>query len=450
MESQVAQQIILMLAETVLVSSMLLLFFRLRGTFGLAPIYTMLGVFFQLSNLLAATIYIDFGNEIFIGPGSVVLFPASIFAVLFVYIREDATEARKLIYALVATNLVASLLNLLVSQNLHGTHVINPFNLSPELFMHKPRIELVGSFLLFADGILIILMYEFFARRLPRSLFLPIFLSMTSVLAFDTVGFSLGCFAEQPALFWPILKSNLLGKTVTALLYSTVLTIYLQRFDVKQPLRPGERRALGDLFQVLTYRQKYEKMRIQATRDALTNVYNRAFFDDILASELALSQRSGRALALLMIDIDHFKSINDTFGHSEGDRVLAQVAKTMNSIIRKSDFLCRYGGEEFAVILPDADLAHAIDLAERLCAEVPKMCTIPPGGATAGAREAQAPKERAITITIGVASFPEGADSANSLIRLADARLYHGKKQGRNCAIASGSIDDAADPANAT
>lgn len=424
MPFQVGQQILLMLVETVLVSSILLLFFRLRATFGLAPIYTTLGVFFQLSNLLAATIYVMITPDILVSPGSVVLFPASIFAVLFIYIREDAAEARKLIYALVATNLVASLLNLLVVLHLRGASVFNPYHLSAELFVHKPRIDLVGSFALFFDAILIILVYEFFARRFPRSLFLPIFFSMTLVLAFDTVFFVTGSFVELPN-YVHLLLSGLLGKSVAALLYAVVLTIYLRRFDVTQPLAPGERRALGDLFQVLTYRQKYEAMRIQATRDALTSVYNRAFFDDILHSEVALSHRAGRPLALLMIDIDHFKSINDTYGHAEGDRVLSLVAHTMQAIIRKSDFLCRYGGEEFSVILPDADLDHADDLAERLVAEVPKSCTIVQGGV----------EKRKITITIGLSSLPDEVQTAEDLIKLADSRLYKGKQKGRNCFV---------------
>lgn len=295
--------------------------------------------------------------------------------------------------------------------------------------MQKPRIDLVGSFTLYTDAILIILVYEFFARRFPRTLFLPIWLSMTLVLAFDTLAFVTGSFWGQ-STYGSILISGLLGKTVAALLYSLVLWIYLRRFDITGPMVPGERRALGSLFGVLTYRQKYEAMRIQATRDALTDVYNRAFFDDILASEQALSLRSGRPLALLMIDIDFFKSINDTFGHTEGDRALVMVAKTLQSIVRKSDFLCRYGGEEFAVILPDSDREHALELAQRLCAEVPKMCSISGSGNKAG--------KRVITITVGLASFPEEADSGETLIRLADKRLYQGKEQGRNCVVSLG------------
>src|SRR6185295_18975215 len=178
MAAEVLPQIGLMLLETVLVSSTLLLFFRLRSTFGLAPVYTMLGVCFQLANLWSATIYVRVSPEILLSPGSVVLFPASIFAVLFMYIREDAAEARKLIYALFATDLVGSALALMAVLHLKDPIVFNPFHLSADLFVHLPRIDIVGCMTLYADAILIILVYEFFARRIPRSLFLPIYLSI--------------------------------------------------------------------------------------------------------------------------------------------------------------------------------------------------------------------------------------------------------------------------------
>lgn len=432
MENGLIQQIALMLLETILVSSILLVFFRFRKTFGFAPIYTMLGVFFQLANLWSATIYIRITPEIMLSPGSVVLFPASIFSVLFIYIREDAAEARKLIYALLATDFVGSILSLMAVQHLRDPNVFNPFNLSPALFVHMPRLDLVGSITLYADALLIILVYEFFARRLKGMLFLPIYLSITLVLLFDTVVFATGSFVEQPN-YVSILLSGLLGKSIAGLLYSTVLWIYLSRFDQTTHTVSDEPRRLGDIFDVLTYRQKYEALRIQATRDRLTNVYNRAFFDEVLASELAMSHRSERPLSLLMIDIDFFKQINDTYGHAEGDRALAKVAGALQSIIRQSEFLCRYGGEEFAVILPGSDLDQAIILAERLCAEVPSVCCIASQAGVSGDQR----EEKRITTTIGIATYPTEAKSAEALIKLADSRLYQGKQAGRNRVVPS-------------
>ncbi len=445
MATELLPQLALMFLETVLVTSILLTFFRLRSILGLAPIYTMLGVFFQLANLWSATIYVRITPELLVSPGSVVLFPSSILAVLFIYIKEDAGEARRLIYALLASDIVGSILSLMVVLHLRDPHIFNPFNLSPDLFLNMPRLDLVGSLTLYMDAILIILVYEFFARKFGRSLFWRIYLSMTLVLIFDTVVFVTGAFVEQPT-YLSILLSGLLGKSITALLYSTVLTIYLTRFDVTKDDEADQPPALGDLFEVLTYRQKYEAMKIRASRDGLTNVYNRAFFDDVLLSELALSERSGRAMSLLMIDVDFFKKVNDTYGHTEGDRVLVQVASALQSILRQSDFLCRYGGEEFAVILPGTDRDQAIGLAQRLCAEVPKTCRV-------GVSSIEAPlvasgnvlvesdrescqtgnlDEFSITATIGLASYPKEATAAQGLIKLADSRLYQGKQSGRN------------------
>jgi diguanylate cyclase (GGDEF)-like protein len=123
-----------------------------------------------------------------------------------------------------------------------------------------------------------------------------------------------------------------------------------------------------------------------------------------------------------MIDVDHFKKVNDTYGHSEGDRVLKAVAKTMQSIVRQSDFLCRYGGEEFAVICPGSDLDQAIYLAHRLCSSIPNNVAVDdPKG-----------EGRKVTVTIGLASFIQEVNSKEALIKLADARLYQGKQSGRN------------------
>lgn len=455
MTLELIPQLALLFLETVLVSSILLLFFRLRSIMGLAPIYTMLGVFFQLANLWSATIYIRITPELLLSPGSVVLFPSSILAVLFIYIREDAAEARRLIYALLASDIVGSILSLMVVLHLQDPHVFNPFHLSPALFVNMPRLDLVGSITLYIDAILIILVYEFLASRC-RSLFWSIYLSMTAVLIFDTVVFVTGGFFEQPT-YLSILLSGLLGKSITSILYSSVLAVYLTRFDVTRTDATEHPKALGDLFEVLTYRQKYEAMKVKASRDGLTNVYNRAFFNDVLQSEVATSARSGRSVSLLMIDVDFFKKINDTYGHTEGDRVLVQVANTLQSVLRQSDFLCRYGGEEFAVILPGTDCDQAIVLAQRLCAEVSNHCkagsacppTRPesqaiPGETLAhagscitvpvedGTPDGPSSQESRVTVTIGVAAFPGEVTGTQALVSLADARLYQGKQAGRN------------------
>ena len=411
--------------EAVLAASALLVLFRVRSVLGLAPIYASVGVFYYLATLLAGTTYIQVAPGLLMSPGSVALFPVSLFSVLFVYIREDAREARNMIYALLAANVVVSILGLVVAQHLRSPLAFNPLNLPPELFAQQPRLFLVGTLALYVDTILIILVYEMVSRRVGP-LFLRIYLALALVLAFDTLLFVTGGFVEHPA-YGEILLSGIVGKVAAALIYAAVLAVYLARFDVSAPdPLSGTRQDIGDLFQVLTYRQKYEALRAQATRDPLTGVYNRGFFDDVLGTQLATSKRSGLPVSVMMIDVDRFKRINDRYGHTEGDRVLRTVAQALAQSVRAADSVCRYGGEEFCIIVPGAPLAVADLLAQRVLEEVPKACA--EGGGAGGER---------ITVTIGVAACPEDAEDADDLIRAADRRLYRGKDEGRNRVVAA-------------
>jgi diguanylate cyclase (GGDEF)-like protein len=424
MSGALAQQLFLLLVEAIMVASLLLLLFRLRTTFGLVPIYTTVAILYQLANLLAATVYIQVTPELLVSPGSVVLFPAILLAVLFIYIREDAAEARKLIYALLAGDLMVAVLGLLIVQHFHTPLLFNPLGVTPDLFLQQPRIVVVGTFALFADTILIILIYEMVSRYLTSSLLLRNCLSLVAVLVFDTAFFVTGSFVESPA-YGSILVSGLVGKTAVGVLYATYLTLYLRYFDIPEAQRASDRPTLGDLFDVLTYRQKYEVLRAQITRDGLTGVYNRAFFDETIDMLLARSRRSGSPVTLMMLDLDHFKQVNDTYGHRAGDQVLRAAAAMVSATSRASDLVCRYGGEEFAVLLPDTDLERGIRLAERICQELPAALAVQ------GARWS----ERPVTATIGLSSFPGEAASAEELILLADSRLYTGKDQGRACVV---------------
>lgn len=168
-------------------------------------------------------------------------------------------------------------------------------------------------------------------------------------------------------------------------------------------------------------RQKEDLMR-RATTDALTKISNRAAFDARFSHEVERSARTGESLSLLMIDIDRFKSINDTYGHPLGDRVLQAVAASLEQGARKIDFVARYGGEEFAVIAPSTPAAGAEILAERLREDIEKL-KVPWEGKTIR-----------VTVSVGVALLADGVgpESAAKLIAAADAELYHAKRAGRN------------------
>ena len=163
--------------------------------------------------------------------------------------------------------------------------------------------------------------------------------------------------------------------------------------------------------------------------DGLTGIYNRRFFDQILPSEISRCHRLGAQVALLMLDIDHFKRFNDRFGHPAGDEALRTLVQTLGQRLRAMDFAVRYGGEEFAVVLPGADRDSALAAAERLRSAVES--------ATFGPSD----NSDQLTVSIGVAVYPEDADDAFSLLAAADAALYAAKEAGRNTVRAAKTVD---------
>ena len=158
-----------------------------------------------------------------------------------------------------------------------------------------------------------------------------------------------------------------------------------------------------------------------ATIDGLTELYNHRYFQDTLKQQIEISRRYNQPVSLIICDIDFFKKFNDTYGHQAGDAVLRQVAQTLKKNSRTTDFVCRYGGEEMSIILPNTNVEDAMMLANRICAAVSEK----PFHLT--------PVDTApVTISLGVATFPENAQTPQDLIEWADKGLYYAKEHGRN------------------
>lgn len=157
-----------------------------------------------------------------------------------------------------------------------------------------------------------------------------------------------------------------------------------------------------------------------AHSDALTGVFNRRKFNELCAAEIVRSGRYGTPLALIMIDIDHFKRVNDVHGHLVGDQVLVDVARLLGERMRATDALCRWGGEEFMILAPHLDAAGAVQMAEKLRAAV---------------AEADFGVAGTMTCSFGVATLQE-CERAIDLILRADTYLYRAKRSGRNCVAA--------------
>ena len=158
-----------------------------------------------------------------------------------------------------------------------------------------------------------------------------------------------------------------------------------------------------------------------ATLDGLTGLYNHRTFYVLLRGELARAQRFNRPVSLLLLDIDHFKSVNDTYGHQAGDAVLKELGALLGREAREIDRICRYGGEEIAIILPETDNDAAAGLAERLRASVKAHTFLAGNGASLH-----------LTVSIGVASWPLHASNAQDLVAEADTAMYAAKQAGRN------------------
>ncbi|MDH3458754.1 MAG: sensor domain-containing diguanylate cyclase [Gemmatimonadota bacterium] len=177
----------------------------------------------------------------------------------------------------------------------------------------------------------------------------------------------------------------------------------------------------------LELRRKVADLHKFSIRDPLTGVFNRGYFDSLLPRELERAKRYHAATSLLLVDVDRFKHINDAHGHQEGDRVLTLLSGILSRSVRAADTVCRYGGEEFAVILPHTDLEVAASLAERIRTQV----------ATESAAAEVSLKVERITVTVGVTTFPTEASDASELVAVADRRLYQGKTAGRDRVVAS-------------
>jgi diguanylate cyclase (GGDEF)-like protein len=165
----------------------------------------------------------------------------------------------------------------------------------------------------------------------------------------------------------------------------------------------------------------HDRLQTLAALDPLTGVYNRRFGLARLHDEFSRAVRATGSLAVMMFDIDHFKKVNDTYGHLAGDRVLMQVAKTARAALRQGDILLRYGGEEFLVILPAASKANSHEVGERLRRMIEETSI------------ADGDQLIHVTVSIGLTSFPElAAESDLELVKHADEALYCAKETGRN------------------
>jgi diguanylate cyclase (GGDEF)-like protein len=406
-------------AEALLYFSVMTALFRWRARIGIGVFMCALGVMHFLETYLASVFYVQLPFGI-VSPGSAVLFSGKLAMLLLLYIKEDAATVRQPIYGLLLGNALMVLMVLLLRQ--HELAVL-PNGRTPDIaFIDEMGWLMVwGTTLLFVDAILIILAYEKLGRIFRRSLFARILISVACVLTLDQAGFYLALrfFSDAPA---EVFFGGWAAKMATALVFSAMMVAYLRWVETERLPAP---RGLTDIFEVLTYRERYEALVETVGRDSLTGLLHRGRFQSDAEQAISESLRTGQPLSLLVLDVDHFKSINDRFGHAEGDRVLKSIATLLVEAAGENAQVYRIGGEEFAILCPHPhgmarllgeNIRHAVHVSSRS-------------------------EKLELSVSAGVATVGRDASSVAALFAQADERLYEAKANGRDRVVGEAAQD---------
>jgi diguanylate cyclase (GGDEF)-like protein len=278
-----------------------------------------------------------------------------------------------------------------------------------------------GTLLLFIDSIFLVLIYERLRSWLGQHMLARIFVSVAAVLTFDQAGFFLGLhyLTGAPA---SVLIGGWAAKMAAAAFYAVLAALYLRYLET--PILMGKAPRISDVFDVLTYRERYEDLLAKSGRDALTGALNRGRLEAQGPRVVDEAIKAARPVSVLLIDIDHFKEFNDRFGHKAGDAILRRIAQDITASVRSSDFVFRFGGEEFVVLCDNLPARAALALAERVRREI----------ATEIATDVEVGPSH-VTASIGLASSPADGATYDELFLVADSRLYQAKAAGRNCVV---------------
>jgi diguanylate cyclase (GGDEF)-like protein len=183
----------------------------------------------------------------------------------------------------------------------------------------------------------------------------------------------------------------------------------------------AEPRVIGHAQDITDSQKMEEALHMQVAQDPLTKLFNRRYLEDAMTREIRRAVRRKRSVAVLMIDVDHYKRYNDSYGHAVGDQVLVMLANFLKNGIRAEDMACRIGGDEFALVLNEATAEGARGRAEVLCEKVRELSILDSGRVIAG-----------FSFSVGVASYPENGRTLAELLESADKALYRAKETGRN------------------
>lgn len=409
-----AVNLVLLVVEAVIYFTVMVTFLHFRHRLGLGVFLTALGVMHFLETYLAAVFYVQlpFGLA---SPGSSVLFAGKLMMILLLYLKEDAATVRQPIYGLFLGNLLTVCIAWVVQ--LHDTVAVMPGSVADLAFLRQMGgLMLWGTTLLYLNSLGIILVYERLGRLLQRWTVLRLMISGMLVLTFDQIGFFAVLhyvMGAPAAVFW----DGWTAKMLAATLYAGLFALY-QSYG-RGGVTPVTDRPIGDVFNDLTFRERYEDLLARAGLDGLTGIFDRTRLELDGPQLVAAALGKGETISVIIADTDHFKEVNDRFGHLQGDAVLKAIANELRDTMRKHDLLFRFGGEEFVVLAPRTTHDEAVQLCERLRQRI--------------AGTVSTPEDGIVTISLGVATAHADGGDFNALLTMADERLYKAKKDGRNC-----------------
>jgi diguanylate cyclase (GGDEF)-like protein len=409
---------LLFTADAVLYFAVLAGLFRVRHRIGIGAFFCALGVMHFLETYLASILYVPLPFGIIASPGSTVLFTGKLMLLLLVYIREDAVVVRQPIYGLLIGNLLLFALAFCARHLNTGTAGAGP---QPDFgFLDEMGALMVwGTLILFADCILMILLYERLRRPFAKYLLPRLALTGVVILSFDQAAFYAGLRYLTGAPL-SVLFGGWAAKMAMVAVYSVLGAIYLRKVELARAGKKRPMRRAADIFDLLTYRERYEDLLARSGRDGLTGALDRGRLEFLGHKRVEEAVLAGKPLSLLIIDIDHFKSFNDRFGHASGDVVLLRIVRIIASCVAPGDDVFRYGGDEFVVTGDALTRAGAITLGEKIRRTI------------AGHMEADTPL---VTVSIGLATCADDASDYDALFECADRRLYLAKAAGRNCVV---------------
>lgn len=406
----------LFVVEAVAYFAIMVTLLHFRHRIGLGAFLTALGVMHFMETYLAAVFYVALPFGV-VSPGSSVFFAGKLMMILMLYLKEDAATVRQPIYGLFLGNIltvaIAWFLQFHVVANV-GVNGSADFGFLKQMGW----LMVWGTALLYIDSIGIILLYEKLGRVIQRWVVLRFLVSGLVVLSFDQIGFfaALHYFAGVPL---SVLPGGWLAKMLSVCIYTALFAAY--QFLVRRQTATLAQRSVSDVFNDLTFRERYQDLLSRSGRDVLTGVFDRSSMETDGPQLVRDSQARDETMTVLLIDADHFKDINDRFGHLHGDEVLKAVATELRLSLRPTDRLFRFGGEEFVVLCQRTNHAEGLLLGAHLRTRI--------------AEAVRNMEDGAVTVSIGVASLGVDAVSFNGLLAAADDRLYQAKKNGRNCVV---------------